>query len=388
MSFYSVQALIDRVLIISWLLKDFGWMMTSPVLAYTAGAVSFLMHFILFWCDSRKSYRYYNSSLLCWIAGNYVWMTTELSSAQPSTHIHFGARVPTGGIGEHDLKRMILAKSILFFAGAGIQLIMFIGIYFRCIPMPEDDEEDAVSRNEALIMRNSCCSSTNKQPSVEEASLDEFDDFSLTQDRGKVTLVFIENMYIICWICKDISWSWGTGDVTAHPSKPEIISFEALGILFGGLALFNYVIVSYLHRRSIIRFFDCITTLCWIGANFAWMAGEYFIRYQNLEYDDLTEGNDTETRITSCILFLIGIAIQVCISLYLLVQRKGSKPVLVTSIIELTGVTSPFSSKMESATMSAVSSSVTGAAAARPSTQGFAKLSLSEHSDDEVSVMF
>ena len=50
------------------------------------------------------------------------------------------------------------------------------------------------------------------------------------------------------------------------------------------------------------------------------MSGEFFLRYDNLEHDDATQGNDYNTRVASATLFLLGLAIQayvmvsVCIS--------------------------------------------------------------------------
>ena len=46
------------------------------------------------------------------------------------------------------------------------------------------------------------------------------------------------------------------------------------------------------------------------------MVGEFFIRYDNMEFDDHTEHNDTSTRVLSLVLFLSGIVIQICIISY------------------------------------------------------------------------
>lgn len=262
-------------------------MMTSSYLAYSAGGISVLLHLLLFLLDTRRSYRYYNASLLLWISGNFVWMCTELVAAEPSSNIHFGPRTPTGGIPASDIKQMIQAKSVLFFIAAAVQVVMYIGIHCKVIAMPEDDEEDIVSQNEAMLLCNRWRGAPSRGASVSsgaspapplavlpEAGIDELDDFSVNPHQGRMSLVYIENIYILCWICKDISWSWGTGDVTPHPDKPTIFSFEVLGLLFGTAALANYIVVSYLHRRNMVRLFDGITTLFWVAANFVWMAGE------------------------------------------------------------------------------------------------------------------
>jgi hypothetical protein len=93
-------------------------------------------------------------------------------------------------------------------------------------------------------------------------------------------------MYILFWIAKDLFWSWGTGDL---PHVQEMaIFFESAAIACGTMSIFVYILTSYLYRRNLLRLFDCITTILWISANFVWMCGEFFIRYDNLQYDDTT----------------------------------------------------------------------------------------------------
>ena len=79
---------------------------------------------------------------------------------------------------------------------------------------------------------------------------------------------------------------------------------------FGGIAFLTYCITGYLYRDNVISLLDCITILFWIAANYVWMVGEFFLRFQSLNLDDGTEGDDRVTRIISSILFIIGIFIQ------------------------------------------------------------------------------
>jgi len=123
-----------------------------------------------------------------------------------------------------------------------------------------------------------------------------------------LTLAFVENSYIFFWVSKDLFWSWGTGDLV-RGRNPAIV-FETAALMFGTSALCVYSITAYLHRRNLLRFADTISTMCWLSANFVWMCGEFFIRYQNLDLDDTSAGNDGETRIASSCLFMTGLLIQ------------------------------------------------------------------------------
>jgi hypothetical protein len=51
----------------------------------------------------------------------------------------------------------------------------------------------------------------------------------------------------------------------------------------------------------------------------AFSKGEFFLRYNNLQFDDSNEGNDRSTRIASCALFLIvsSDALLHCIDVYI-----------------------------------------------------------------------
>jgi len=141
---------------------------------------------------------------------------------------------------------------------------------------------------------------------------------------SQFTMLFLENFYILFWISKDLFWSAGTGDFLIRSPRSLIIGFECIAMLFGSLAIYIYTIIAYgYYRYDTIKFLDALTIICWIGANYCWMCGEFFIRYDHLLLDDGTEGNDTLTRCASMTLFLSGIAIQWYLAIYFfLLQRQ------------------------------------------------------------------
>jgi hypothetical protein len=315
-------------------------MTTNVVLGFPFGAISIFLHAFLLIFDPRKSFRFYNVSLLIWVIGNFIWMTTEFVAEPPSSTVHLGPTVPLGGLSKQTIENMVNAKSVLFLISSSIQILMYILIFCRVIPMPEDDEEDMVSKNEAvLFFYGSQSYSKNLQ---DHMALDNSDDVHIISlddvgsekgSRGNAgpsygfSLIFIENGYILFWILKDLCWSWGTGDLT--DDQQTAIAFESLAMCCGTVSIFIYALTSYLYRRNTLRFLDAITTIFWIAANFVWMSGEFFLRYDNLEYDDQTQGNDYNTRVASATLFLLGLLVQAYIVLAVCVSVMSSQNSLV-----------------------------------------------------------
>lgn len=320
------------------LLKDFGWMTTNIFLGFPFGVISVLLHAFLLVFDPRKSFRFYNLSLLIWVTGNFIWMTTEFVATKPSSEIHMGPAVPLGGLSEETINNMVNAKTILFLISSIIQLSMYILVYFRAVPMPEDDEEDVVSKNEAILFFYGA-QSYDKQ--ADHSYADNSDDINITMGEAPpsygFTLIYIENMYIFFWVAKDLFWSWGTGDLSN--SKDLAILFESAAMCCGTASIFIYLLTSYLYRRNTLRLLDCITTVLWISANFVWMCGEFFVRYDNLQYDDSNEGDDYSTRVASAALFCLGITVQafIMVSVGIQVARMSS----LRNVSSKSGDTSP-----------------------------------------------
>ena len=55
--------------------------------------------------------------------------------------------------------------------------------------------------------------------------------------------------------------------------------------------MISVIICCYLSRRTLVDFLDSLSVLSWLSANFIWMCGEFFLRYRNMEEDDVTQGN-------------------------------------------------------------------------------------------------
>lgn len=296
-------------------------MTTNIYLGFPFGVVSVLLHAFLLFYDPRRSFRYYNLSLLTWVVGNFIWMTVEFVSVNPSTHVHIGGHVPLGGISESVIDDMVNVKTFLFLIASLIQITMYIRIYLKWTPMPEGEDEDMVSKNEVMLLFYGNKSYERQQEHVVDEAIDFGDDIRLNPGERShgLTLAYIENMYIIFWVSKDLFWSWGTGDLI-NGFKLAVF-YESSAICFGTLSLLVHLVSAYVYRRNPLQLLDCITTILWISANFVWMCGEFFLRYDNLEYDDEDQGNDTGTRIVSAVLFCLGLTVQI----YILISFAAHK---------------------------------------------------------------
>lgn len=312
----SVFPAVDRLLLISWLLKDFGWMTTNIYLGFPFGIISVSVHFGLLLTDPRRSFAFYNASLLFWVTGNFVWMTTEFLFSGPSSYVHIGPMTPLGhNLPDSQLQAMVNTKEVFFSIGMTIQICMYALIYLRLVRMPEEEGEDMISKNELqILLRRS-----NSTRLAESDAMILRGERSPESSSSDITLAFIENAYIIFWISKDLFWAWGTGDLS-H-GRGLIILFESVALLFGTLSICIYLVTAYIYRRNHVRFVDAITTICWIAANFVWMSGEFFVRYRNLELDDTTQGSDDKTRVVSSILFCTGILLQVYVITYMSLRK-------------------------------------------------------------------
>lgn len=299
-------------------------MTTNIYMGFTFGVLSILLHGFLLFVDTRKSFLFYNSSLFLWVCGNFMWMTIEFTDTHPSSNVHFGPPVPIGGIPEHVIYMMTQAKTVLFLIGVMIQITLYVSIFNKWIPVPEQQDEDIVIRNEAtlfLLGKNSYASAGTESDHPGDAMLnldDEFPDYheldtSFNRTASPpVTLASIENAYIIFWISKDMFWSFGTGDITV--SKDVAIACEILAMCFGFTALCVYLVTAYIYRRRKLRFLDGLTAIFWISANYTWMCGEFFIRYHNMDHDDGDAGDDHNTRVAAACLFIAGFLTQVFVT--------------------------------------------------------------------------
>ena len=306
--FQTVLPVVDRVLLISWLLKDFGWMTTNVYIGWPFGFISIACHFIILFVDPRPAFRFYNISLFLWVCGNFIWMSIEYIHVNPSSNVHFGPHTPIGNMDTETVTALVDFKGFLFLLSTLIQVLMYIGIYFGKIPMAEDENEDIVARNEIALLIGEKHLIVQQVDSLIQTSSD--------VPRRGISIAFIDYLYVIFWISKDLFWSWGTGDFYTR-GKATAVSFESLAILFGFLSLFAYVLCAYIRRRQLKGLVDALTTLFWISANFIWMSGEFFLRYQNEELDDGDEGSDTSTRIASSCFFSLGLSLQVLLIAYL-----------------------------------------------------------------------
>ena len=235
-----------------------------------------------------------------------------------------------------------MTKLALFLSSLFIQLVMYVGIYLRKIKMPRHFDEEIICVNElALLLGKKDVSNININRRLQ---LNDHENFSEThlnppfspsstsrsninglyineeQAALPISTAFVEYTYIIFWIMKDLFWSISTGDLGIRNLEFAIFS-ETIALFFGTVAFSVYCISAYIYRRHTLSFLDSITTLFWISANYVWMCGEFFLRYQNLELDDTTQGNDANTRVIATIFFSTGICIQIYVIIYLSITK-------------------------------------------------------------------
>eukprot|EP00981_Chlorochromonas_danica_P007871 scaffold1885_cov161-Ochromonas_danica.AAC.14 len=254
-----------------------------------------------------------------------MWMTVEFVNVQPSSNIHLGPHVPLGGVSDKVIDDIINIKTGLFLISTVVQVSMYLCIYCKIIPMPEGEDEDLISKNEVMLFFYGDKSYSQQHTAIDDG-LDYPEDLSLNPPNPSygLTLAYIENLYIVFWVSKDLFWSWGTGDLIN--GFDLAIFYESAAMTFGALSLFMHLITAYVYRRNKLLLLDSITTILWISANFVWMCGEFFLRYVNLSYDDEDQGNDSKTRIASTVLFCLGIMIQVYILASFATYRQWGLP--------------------------------------------------------------
>jgi hypothetical protein len=213
---------INRALLVSWLLKDLGWMITNVYLGWIFGGIAVFLHIFVLIMDwpYNVTFRFYHCSLVLWIIGNFMWMSVEFMVYKESSDVHFGPHTPVGGISMKTGDTLTVAKSYFFLAGIAIQLLLFGCINMGWLDMPVDEDvEGGVRLGDDVAMLDDVSehgsASTEDEdggaPGRDSEALPPLSD-PLTEHPLGFTLTFIENSYIVLWICKDYFWSWATGD--------------------------------------------------------------------------------------------------------------------------------------------------------------------------------
>jgi len=313
----------ERALVITWLLKDVGWMTTNVYIAIPAGIVSTLAHLALLFFDPRENFFLYDLSLFCWVTGNLIWMSTEFMFEHNNPVVHWGPDTPLGDFAPETLDKLTTMKLALFGLGVTAQIFLYVLLWTRRLGMPVDYGEDQVSLNEIQLL----CGRKHAYGSAAEAA--GLSDLHVVDNRlegpvtRSITVAFVENFYIIFWCAKDLFWSWATGDPPFGKgvSAPMEGLLESVAMCFATVCIGDYLLTAYIHRRDPIMFLDCLSAVAWIVANFVWMSGEFFVRFQNNTLDDDDQGNDYRTRIASATFFCIGLLIQAYIVSTLAMRR-------------------------------------------------------------------
>lgn len=311
--YWSNKSMIERVIIVSWLIKDMSWMATIVVLGYFFGVLSIFLHLFLLVCDNRVAMRFHHASLFLWVVGNFFWMTLEFTSSAPSSHVHIGLDTPTGGITNSTERFLVYAKHWLFLTSVTIQIALYIFLFNGRVNIPGDDPEPPLSEKDCqrtvvgtgmnktepgdddvttIQFQNSAHHSPNtrelkRNNQKNYARLDIHQDMDVEESAnpsggvsgdgtleseriGGWSMVLIENFYVIFWIGKDLFWSWSTGDFGIPIFETMIC--ETFAITFGTLACCSFLYVGFLYRHNLEYFLDSVTSVCWLLANFVWVS--------------------------------------------------------------------------------------------------------------------
>lgn len=107
-----------------------------------------------------------------------------------------------------------------------------------------------------------------------------------------------ENLHILFWLIKDISWA---------------MLWKPLGIAFLAPTIFVAVLITWQTRHLKAELFHNLAICCWICANGYWMITEFF--WEDIE----------ALRFYTAIPFSIGLFFILCYYLFILPQERKKK---------------------------------------------------------------
>lgn len=119
-----------------------------------------------------------------------------------------------------------------------------------------------------------------------------------------------ENMHIIFWLVKDISWA---------------MLWKPIGLIMFIPTLTIAILISWQTRKLLSEFYHNLAIVCWITANGFWMITEFF--WSDLDY----------LRYYTAIPFGIGIIF--IAAYYLIILPREKKEKLVTISVEVSETT-------------------------------------------------
>ena len=127
-----------------------------------------------------------------------------------------------------------------------------------------------------------------------------------------------ENMHIIFWLLKDISWA---------------MLWKPIGLIMFIPTLTIAILISWQTRKLLSEFYHNLAIVCWITANGFWMITEFF--WPNHDY----------LRYYTAIPFSIGIIF--IAAYYLIILPREKKEKLVTISVEVSETTLQLATKQK-----------------------------------------
>mmetsp|Transcript_17783 Transcript_17783/g.34455 ORF Transcript_17783/g.34455 Transcript_17783/m.34455 type:complete len:307 (-) Transcript_17783:214-1134(-) len=220
---------LEEVQILSWLLKDFSWLLLYPELSFPLGIAAVCLQGGLIYHKRQLSDVAHEVGVLLWIAGNFIWMAAETMYDDADADINLGG-APVIGVNHGEYKRLSRATTVFFVSSLAVLFLDLI--YVNFIP--------TVKRN------------------VSSLRMDE--------DAPEETMNMPERVYAILWVSKDLAW--------LHQGRLVACLAAALAITLGGFL----IATAYSHRfhDGNTNFLLAIVSEFWLLAMTVWMLGELF----------------------------------------------------------------------------------------------------------------
>jgi len=246
--------------LLGWLIKDLGWVLLLPAVAWPAALVAIGVESHLAvseWGHSSTGVRAHTFAELCWLVGNCIWMSAELLyDKKPRNFLPWYS----GTVMDNDTKA--------YNTGANVSLVILcvgffvlMGYYLYRIGQHFSGRG---GRHENVMVGNPQDDAI-AQPEEE------------TLVFGYISEDIYTRMFLLPWIAKDIAWN---------------MEWSATLVFFGTLVVI--IAVDYVHRYGGPHFW---AELFWFLGNAVWAWSEL-----------VASGPATNVRLVGAMLLVWGIA--------------------------------------------------------------------------------
>lgn len=264
--------------LVGWLLKDFGWVLLLPFVAWPAGGLAVAVEFgILFieGADIPPGVLVHNIAEHCWLVGNFIWMTSELLYDQKKLSIFPWYAGPIATDDKQAYTKFSNLALIILICG----FLLLLGFYtmrtWQYLRGRRDPEREGILESMRTAPSHGANSNTNNSdandPTSSVGAPEKQDELVF----GVISQEIYTRMFLFPWIAKDICWN---------------LEWKICVLVTGGLVV--VIAADYVRRYGGLTFW---AELCWICGNAVWAWSELF-----------EGGPCTKIRIGAAALLLIG----------------------------------------------------------------------------------